>query len=76
MRTTYRGVRALRDRYADAVRTGFPDIPRLVSVFNLDALLPESGFDLAKALVGTESTCVTVLRVTPLRRGGVVRALR
>lgn len=58
----YRGVRALRDRYADAVRTRFPDIPRLVSGFNLDALLPESGFDLAKALVGTESTCVTVLR--------------
>lgn len=58
----YRGARDLRDRYADAIRTRFPDIPRLVSGFNLDALLPESGFDLAKALVGTESTCVTVLR--------------
>src|SRR5699024_5816864 len=32
--------------------------------FNLDRLLPESGFDLAKALVGTEGTCVVVLGAT------------
>ena len=36
-------------------------IPRRVSGFNLPALLPEQGFNVAKALVGTECTCVLVL---------------
>lgn len=58
----YRAVRKLRDEYLADIRTGFPDIPRRVSGYNLDALLPEHGFDLAKALVGSESTLVTVLR--------------
>jgi FAD/FMN-containing dehydrogenase/Fe-S oxidoreductase len=58
----YRQLRALRDAYADRIRSGFPDIPRRVSGYNLDALLPEQGFDLAKLLVGSESTLVTVLR--------------
>ncbi len=57
----YRDLVDLRDRYADAVRTGYPDIPRRVSGYNLPALLPENGFDVARALVGTEGTCVTVL---------------
>jgi FAD/FMN-containing dehydrogenase/Fe-S oxidoreductase len=52
---------ALRDRYADEIRRRFPKIPRRVSGYNLEALLPENGFDVAKALVGTESTCVTIL---------------
>ena len=39
----------------------FPDIPRRVSGYNLDSLLPENGFDLARALVGCEGTLVTVL---------------
>lgn len=43
-------------------RCGFPDIPRRVSGYNLDSLLPEKGFDLARALVGSEGTLVTVLR--------------
>lgn len=55
---------ALRDRIADDVRAGFPDLTRRVSGYNLDQLLPENGFDLAKALVGTEGTCVTVLEAT------------
>ena len=38
------------------------DLPRRVSGFNLDELLPEKGFNVARALVGTESTCVTVLQ--------------
>lgn len=55
-------LRDLRDRHLEAIRTGFPQIPRRVSGFNLDWLLEENGFDVAKALVGTEGTCVTILR--------------
>lgn len=57
----YAGLRNLRDRYADAIRAGMPAIPRRVSGYNLDELLPERGFNVARALVGTEGTCVTVL---------------
>ena len=61
----YSGLRELRDRYADSIRTRYPTIeqlPRRVSGYNLDELLPERGFNVARALVGTESTCATVLR--------------
>jgi FAD/FMN-containing dehydrogenase/Fe-S oxidoreductase len=58
----YRQLRALRDEYLGQVRTGYPKIPRRVSGYNLDDLLPEKGFDIARALVGSESTLVTVLR--------------
>nr|WP_306999482.1 FAD-binding and (Fe-S)-binding domain-containing protein [Amycolatopsis thermophila] len=58
----YRQLRRLRDTYADAIRERFPDIPRRVSGYNLDSLLPEHGFDVAGLLVGSESTLVTVLR--------------
>jgi FAD/FMN-containing dehydrogenase/Fe-S oxidoreductase len=61
----YAKLRDLRDRYADAIRAGYPsveDLPRRVSGYNLDELLPEKGFNVARALVGTESTCATVLR--------------
>ncbi|HET9075787.1 MAG TPA: FAD-binding and (Fe-S)-binding domain-containing protein [Acidimicrobiales bacterium] len=61
----YAKLRDLRDRYADAIRAGFPDVatlPRRVSGYNLDELLPEKGFNVARALVGTESTCATVLQ--------------
>jgi len=57
----YAGLWALRDRTADLVRARYPRIPRRVSGFNLDALLPENGFHVARALVGSEGTCVTVL---------------
>ncbi|MGA8112212.1 MAG: FAD-binding and (Fe-S)-binding domain-containing protein [Actinocatenispora sp.] len=60
--TVYRRLRRLRDSYADQIRQGFPDIPRRVSGYNLDSLLPEHGFDVAGLLVGSESTLVTVLR--------------
>jgi FAD/FMN-containing dehydrogenase/Fe-S oxidoreductase len=60
----YRALRDLRDRYADQIRARFPDIPRRVSGYNLPMLLPEHGFDVAKALVGSESTCVMVLEAT------------
>ena len=61
----YAALRDLRDRYAEAIRAGFPPVdrmPRRVSGFNLEELLPENGFNVARALVGTESTCATVLR--------------
>jgi FAD/FMN-containing dehydrogenase/Fe-S oxidoreductase len=60
----YRDLRDLRDRYADLIRERYPDIPRRVSGYNLDELLPENGFNVARALVGTEGTCVTILEAT------------
>jgi FAD/FMN-containing dehydrogenase/Fe-S oxidoreductase len=57
----YRRVHELRERNADRIRA-FPQLPRRISGYNLPALLPEHGFNLAQALVGTESTCITVLR--------------
>ncbi|HEX4809482.1 MAG TPA: FAD-linked oxidase C-terminal domain-containing protein [Bryobacteraceae bacterium] len=58
----YAKLKSIRDRYAAHIRERYPDIPRRVSGYNLDELLPERGFNVAKALVGTESTCVLVLR--------------
>ena len=55
----YARLRALRDRCADLIRARYPKIPRRVSGYNLDQLLPENGFHVARALVGTEGTCVT-----------------
>jgi FAD/FMN-containing dehydrogenase/Fe-S oxidoreductase len=60
----YARLRALRDQYADEIRHRFPNIPRRVSGYNLDDLLPENGFHVARALVGSEGTCVTVLEAT------------
>jgi FAD/FMN-containing dehydrogenase/Fe-S oxidoreductase len=60
----YAQLAALRDRYGDLVRRQFPDIPRRVSGYNLDQLLPEHGFNVARALVGTEGTCAIVLEAT------------
>jgi FAD/FMN-containing dehydrogenase/Fe-S oxidoreductase len=60
----YSNLKALRDQYADLVRQRFPNIPRRVSGYNLNYLLPENGFHLARALVGSEGTCVTILEAT------------
>ena len=60
----YAGLKALREQYADLVRQRFPNIPRRVSGYNLNYLLPENKFQVARALVGTEGTCVTVLEAT------------
>ncbi len=57
----YSALRAIRDQYGDLVRGRFPNIPRRVSGYNLDQLLPENGFNVARALVGTEGTCAIVL---------------
>ncbi len=58
----YRTLRRLRDENADLIRKRYPDIPRRVSGYNLDSLLPEKDFDLAGFLVGSEASLVTVLR--------------
>jgi len=60
----YARLKALRDQYASLIRARYPDIPRRVSGYNLDQLLPENGFHVARALVGTEGSCVTVLEAT------------
>jgi FAD/FMN-containing dehydrogenase/Fe-S oxidoreductase len=60
----YLKLKSLRDEYADLIRKRFPNIPRRVSGYNLPELLPESGFHVARALVGSECTCVTILEAT------------
>ncbi|RKT88321.1 FAD/FMN-containing dehydrogenase [Saccharopolyspora antimicrobica] len=72
----HRDLRALRDEVADTVRSSFPDLRRRVSGYNLDQLLPENGFHLARALVGTEGGCAIVLGATvQLVSAPAVRAL-
>jgi len=57
----FRDLKSLSDNYGDLVREKYPSIKRRVSGFNLDQLLPENGFNLARALVGSEGTCVSIL---------------
>jgi Fe-S oxidoreductase/FAD/FMN-containing dehydrogenase len=57
----YSRLKAIRDRYANLIRARYPKIPRRVSGYNLDELRPESGFHVARSLVGTEGTCAIVL---------------
>nr|WP_244164109.1 FAD-binding and (Fe-S)-binding domain-containing protein [Caballeronia sordidicola] len=58
----YASLKALRDKYADRIRARFPTLKRRVSGYNLDQLLPENGFNVARALVGTEGTCALTLQ--------------
>jgi FAD/FMN-containing dehydrogenase len=60
----YAKLQAFRDKYADLIRARYPDIPRRVSGYNLPQLLPEKHFHVARALAGTEGTCVTILEAT------------
>jgi FAD/FMN-containing dehydrogenase/Fe-S oxidoreductase len=60
----YAGLKFIRDEYADLIRAKYPNIPRRVSGYNLDYLLPENVFHVARALVGTEGTCVATLEAT------------
>jgi FAD/FMN-containing dehydrogenase/Fe-S oxidoreductase len=60
----YQKLRQLRDRYAPLIRARYPRIPRRVSGYNLDNLLPENDFHVARALVGSEGTCVSILEAT------------
>src|SRR4029077_19369779 len=60
----YSKLRDLRDRCAVEVRSGFPRLPRRVSGYNLDELLPENEFNLARAMVGSEGTLGITLSAT------------
>jgi FAD/FMN-containing dehydrogenase/Fe-S oxidoreductase len=60
----YSGLARIRDRYGDLVRAKFPRIPRRVSGYNLDELLPENHFNVARALVGSEGTCANIVSAT------------
>ncbi len=60
----YTRLKTLAASYGDLIRQRYPNIPRRVSGYNLNYLLPENGFHVARALVGSEGTCVTVLEAT------------
>ena len=60
----YAGLRKLRETYSDLIKQRYPNIPRRVSGYNLNYLLPENGINVARALVGSEGTCVTILEAT------------
>jgi FAD/FMN-containing dehydrogenase/Fe-S oxidoreductase len=57
-------LKQIADQYADLICEKFPNIPRRVSGYNLNYLLPENGFHIARSLVGSEGTCVTILEAT------------
>ena len=59
----YGALRELGQHHAQQIRERFPSIPRRVSGYNLDDLLP-GAFHPARALVGTEGTCVLFLEAT------------
>src|SRR5256886_14144749 len=60
----YTGLKTIRDQYSNLIRERYPNIPRRVSGYNLNYLLPENNFHIARALVGSEGTCLTVLEAT------------
>src|SRR6202140_5067715 len=60
----YGQLKAIAATYGDLIRKNFPKIPRRVSGYNLNYLLPENGFHVAPGLVGSEGTCATVLEAT------------
>ena len=59
-------IKALRLRYENEIRARFPNIPRRISGYNLDQLIPsqEGRFNLGRALVGSEGTLVTILEAS------------
>ncbi|WP_330282673.1 FAD-binding and (Fe-S)-binding domain-containing protein [Streptomyces sp. NBC_00588] len=50
------GLRALAEGELARLRTGFPELPRRISGYALDALLPEKGADVARSFCGSEGT--------------------
>ncbi|GAA2614482.1 FAD-binding and (Fe-S)-binding domain-containing protein [Streptomyces tubercidicus] len=58
------GVKRLVDGELALLRTGYPDLPRRISGYALDALLPENGTDLARALTGSEGTLGVLTEAT------------
>ncbi|MEU5178588.1 FAD-binding and (Fe-S)-binding domain-containing protein [Streptomyces longwoodensis] len=50
------GLRELVEGELSRLRTGFPELPRRISGYALDALLPERGADVARSFCGSEGT--------------------
>ncbi|MGY1579877.1 FAD-binding and (Fe-S)-binding domain-containing protein [Streptomyces sp. MN13] len=50
------GLRELAGGELARLRTGFPELPRRISGYALDALLPEQGSDVARSFCGSEGT--------------------
>lgn len=57
----YQGLKDISEKYSSYIRSRYPGIPRRVSGYSLDELLPEKGSNAARSLVGTEGTCVIIL---------------
>ena len=60
----YARLKAIHENYGHLVDERFPDIPRRVSGYNLHQLSPENGFNVARALIGSEGTIVHLLEIT------------
>ncbi|MFF9759679.1 FAD-binding and (Fe-S)-binding domain-containing protein [Streptomyces caelestis] len=70
------GLRDLVDGELARLRTGFPDLPRRISGYAVDALLPEKGADVARSLCGSEGTLAVLTEaVVDLVRAPRARAL-
>ncbi len=61
---TPEGLRALVNGDLALLRTGFPELPRRISGYALDALLPENGVNVARAFCGSEGTLAVVSEAT------------
>ncbi|MFD7387963.1 FAD-binding and (Fe-S)-binding domain-containing protein [Streptomyces sp. NPDC059852] len=73
------GLRDLVEGDLARLRTGFPELPRRISGYALDALLPENGADVARSFCGSEGTLgvltEAVVRLVPAPRARALAVL-